>query len=122
MLRLIKKKIPLSITHLCLNIYPKEMGGVKFERMTNVDSKADLWFREKDGKYYYLNIWDGKGLVPYYPLPEVVGVSADYVARMLSCPYTKLKALKVGAWEQLQAWIPVVVLVSGILFLIIMGG
>lgn len=110
----------------CLCIYPKAMGGVKYENLPadQIDLEADRWKREEDGKYYYLFVWDRdqKKLVPYFPLPEVIGVSADWVARMLSCPYTKLKAIKTGLLSKLAGWIPVVVLIAAIIFLVIMGG
>jgi len=111
-------------TFQCCNIYPKHLGGLKYESMASVDPNADLWQKEENGKYYYLNQWEAETntLVPYYPLPEVIEIGADYVARMLTCPYVKLKALKVGIWAHLQQWIPFLVLGLSIICLLIFGG
>ena len=111
-------------TFPCLNIYPKSLGGVKYEDMPAVDPDADMWQKAENRKFYYLNVWDKetKRLVPYHPLPDVVTVSADLMARMLSCPYIKLKQLKTSVWGKVQGWIPVIVLMASILFLLIIGG
>ena len=119
-----KQEESKPVTYSCLNIYPKEKGGVKYENMEAVDPQADLWLKAETGKYWYLQVWDPdkNKLVAYRPLPEVVAVGADYVARMLSCPYIRLKELKTGMWGIVQSWIPVIVLGLGLLFLIILSG
>lgn len=119
-----KKEAP--DTALCMNIYPKENGGVKYERMpvSSINPAADRWRKVEDNNYYYLQAWDSEknALVPYYPLPEVITVSSDWVARVLSCPYIKLKRLKTGVLGHLANWIPVIVLGLAILFIVIMMG
>lgn len=111
----------------CLNIYPKHLGGVKYERIETdkIDPSADPWRKAETGKYYYLHKYDPEteALVPYYPLPEVIEIGADYVARMMSCPYIRLKSLKIGVWAQLKEWIPFLVLgLSFLSMVIFMGG
>lgn len=118
----IKNQKKSTQTYPCLNVYPKDKGGIKYEDMSSVDPMADLWLKAETGKYYYLQYWNGKELVAFQPLPEVIEIGADYIARMLSCPYIKLKSLKVGLWAKLQGWIPFAVLGIAIFCWIIFGG
>lgn len=121
-----KKKDKNSSTVLCMNIYPKEKGGIKFESMpaNSIDLAADRWQKAENGKYYYLNMWSAaeNKLVPFYPLPELVTVTSDWVARVMNCPYIKLKRLDTSIMGTLKTYMPLIVLALGLLALIIAGG
>lgn len=109
----------------CLNIYPRKLGGIKVANMaeSEVHPDAELWKNIANNGFYRVQVWDEEQnkLIPYYPLPETIDVSSDYVARMLSCPYTALKRVKASLADTLKGWIPAVVLIAAIIFVVIVG-
>lgn len=117
---------PVKDMVLCLNFYPRQLGGIKVENMApgDVALDADEWDCENNRLKYKLQYWNvDQAKLVAFRLSDKVTYTPDMVARMIGCePLQKLKAIQSGWIERLAPFAPVAALgIGAILFVIVMG-
>ena len=106
----------------CLNIYPPDLGGIKFE---HADTPAGLpWKCENDGKWYFVNIWDQakKGLIALV-LPDTQYYDPKEFANIVGAePIKRFFEMHFQTLEKLAPWLFIAMIGLMILAMIILPG